>query len=37
VVPFHLAAREMLDWHDANPSLQVIDPYYEALFTRLAG
>ncbi|MCS5717026.1 SDR family oxidoreductase [Herbiconiux sp. CPCC 205763] len=37
VVPFHEAAREIVDWHDATPSLQVIDPAYEALVARLAG
>jgi nucleoside-diphosphate-sugar epimerase len=37
VIPFHEGAREMLDWYDATPSLQTIDPYYESLFDRLVG
>ncbi len=37
VIPFHTAAREMLDHHDAHPELQVTDPAFEALFDRLVA
>nr|WP_201468863.1 NAD-dependent epimerase/dehydratase family protein [Microbacterium hydrocarbonoxydans] len=35
VMPLHTAAREIIDWHDANPELQRVDPAMNALFDTL--
>ncbi|WP_091230083.1 NAD-dependent epimerase/dehydratase family protein [Microbacterium sp. 3J1] len=37
VVPLHVAAREIIDWHDSHPELQQVDPAVNALFDRLLG
>ncbi|MFJ4224078.1 NAD-dependent epimerase/dehydratase family protein [Microbacterium sp. NPDC089695] len=37
VVGLHTAAREIIDWHDAHPELQRVDPATDALFDRLLG
>ena len=34
VIPLHTAAREIIDWHDAHPELQRVDPEMNALFDR---
>lgn len=34
-VGLHTAAREIIDWHDAHPELQRVDPAMDALFDRL--
>lgn len=36
-VALHTAAREIIDWHDAHPELQRVDPELNALFDRLVG
>ncbi|MGW8483528.1 NAD-dependent epimerase/dehydratase family protein [Microbacterium sp. NPDC055903] len=36
-IALHRAASEIIDWHDAHPELQRIDPAIEALFERLLG
>lgn len=36
-VGLHTSAREIVDWHDAHPELQRVDPAMEALFDRLLG
>ncbi|MER7448244.1 NAD-dependent epimerase/dehydratase family protein [Microbacterium sp. NPDC097977] len=35
VVALHTAAREIIDWHDAHPELQRVDPALDELFDRL--
>ncbi|OAN39193.1 NAD-dependent epimerase/dehydratase family protein [Microbacterium sp. H83] len=35
VVPLHIAAREIIEHHDAHPELQQVDPAMNALFDRL--
>jgi len=37
VIPLHTAAREIIDWHDAHPDLQRVDPAVNALFDGLLG
>ncbi|WP_417510095.1 NAD-dependent epimerase/dehydratase family protein [Microbacterium sp.] len=36
-VAFHLAAREIIEWHDAHPELQRVDPGLDALFAELVS
>ncbi|MGW9630425.1 NAD-dependent epimerase/dehydratase family protein [Agromyces sp. NPDC055520] len=36
VVPFWRGAREIIAWHDANASRQVVDPQLDAAFDRIA-
>ncbi|MEV8173587.1 NAD-dependent epimerase/dehydratase family protein [Microbacterium sp. NPDC079176] len=35
LVPLHTAAREIIDWHDAHPELQRVDPAVNKLFDSL--
>ena len=35
VIPLHHAASECIDWHDAHPDLQRVDPQLDALYDRL--
>ncbi|WP_243230213.1 SDR family oxidoreductase [Microbacterium sp. CIAB417] len=35
VIGLHVAAREIIEWHDAHPELQRVDPQLDALFDRL--
>jgi nucleoside-diphosphate-sugar epimerase len=35
VIPLHRAASECIDWHDAHPELQRVDPALDALYDRL--
>lgn len=37
VVPFERGAREIADWHLADPSRQVVDPQLDALMDKLAA
>lgn len=37
VIPFHRAAFEAIDWHDANPDLQHVDAELDAVFDRLVA
>ncbi|WP_144876779.1 NAD-dependent epimerase/dehydratase family protein [Microbacterium sp. 1.5R] len=34
-IGLHESAREIIDWHDAHPELQKVDPAIDALFDRL--
>jgi nucleoside-diphosphate-sugar epimerase len=36
-VALHHAANEIIEWHDAHPELQRVDPGLDALFTQLVG
>ena len=36
-VPFSHGAREIIAWHDADPSRRTVDPTWDALFDRLAA
>jgi nucleoside-diphosphate-sugar epimerase len=34
-IPFHVGAREIVDWHDEDPARQVVDAKLDALMDRL--
>ena len=34
-IPFAQGAREIIDWYDADPARQVVDPAFEALLDRM--
>ncbi|MFC3299381.1 SDR family oxidoreductase [Arthrobacter agilis] len=36
-IPFDQGAREMIAWHDADPTRRVVDPHIDALMDRLAA
>jgi nucleoside-diphosphate-sugar epimerase len=34
-IPFHVGAREIVEWYDADPARQVVDPRFDGLMDRL--